>query len=44
MNRHTVFVDVTRFQINFVAAYPATIGVLELRRLYLLFYPASRDS
>jgi hypothetical protein len=34
MNRHAVFVDVARFQINFVAAYPATIGVFELGRLH----------
>jgi len=32
MNRHAVFVDIARFQINFVAAYPATIGVFELGR------------
>jgi hypothetical protein len=34
MNRHAMFVDVARFQINFVAAYPATIGVFDLGLLY----------
>jgi len=34
MNRHAVFVCATRFQINFLAAYPATIRVFELGRLH----------
>jgi len=36
MNRHAVFVDVASFQINFIAAYPATIGVVELGHRKLL--------
>jgi hypothetical protein len=28
MNRHAAFVDVASFQINFIAAYPATVGVV----------------
>jgi hypothetical protein len=36
MNGHAVFVDVARFQINFVAAYPATIGMFELGHCKLL--------
>jgi hypothetical protein len=29
MNRHAIFVDVASFQISFIAAYPATKGVVE---------------
>src|SRR5262245_16820152 len=34
MNRHAVFIDLTSLQINFVAAYPATIGVFEVGRMH----------
>jgi len=28
MNRHAAFVNLAGFQINFIATYPATIGVV----------------